>query len=758
MNQQQHKLIFNCMCALSAIDGELHPNEAKVLESYSKKNRVNATPHPLDLVSLDHRKIKELFIENLDLILAEQHSNEILFELFHHLNELAGSDNNFHNYEEDLIKEIGERIGRDIGIGQKSINWDERQKKVLNAASSERLLISAPPGAGKTELVASKVLDMIQNLGIEPSKILLISFTNSAVQEMRERILRNSTNNQFPYGIQLITIDKKAFKINTTIREDFKITGSYEKNLEDFLEIIKGKNYEFIEEWGELEHIFIDEAQDFNGLRKEICMELINATSNQTGISVFGDQCQQIYPWPEKGEALTDIDRENLMDLIIKEDCNFKELELTGIHRSKNLELIEILEDMRADIYLIDDEIPSPMKKFKENETNFLSADLPDNYLFLFRTNKEIIHAAYSLIAANKPFRLKATGNKLPNYYKSWLSNFINYAQDKNMSEVTMDAFNNFVSQIKPRMLIGTSKEIMWNNLKSSAAISSDAISIERLLDQLSKKRKNYDFLNSEFGFRGPKLSTIHASKGSQEDNVRVNNFWDKNNGVGELLNKDEAKVVFVAISRAKETVETMPVNEASKDATKAWKKLGWWGEKNHNMNSEVLGRNFRILENYSQSSMSLSFVMEVGLTHDYNPLSIVDINLGMDEAIKAQSFLKALYPGNDEFENYASRINSVDQNFYINSKKDKTIIKLGYFNPQVLENSLYIAKAKLKYFNQPMLIKKLRIMDVATYIYDPDKFTNEQNQNILKPFRQKRVWLIPVIYSLGLFTRTKIS
>ena len=75
-----------------------------------------------------------------------------------------------------------------------------------------------------------------------------------------------------------------------------------------------------------------------------------------------------------------------------------------------------------------------------------------------------------------------------------------------------------------------------------------------------------------------------------------------------------------------------------------------------------------------------------------------------------------------------------------------------------MLENSLYIAKAKLKYFNQPMLIKKLRIMDVATYIYDPDKFTNEQNQNILKPFRQKRVWLIPVIYSLGLFTRTKIS
>tara|TARA_B110001450_G_scaffold256226_1_gene285913 strand:- start:1560 stop:3833 length:2274 start_codon:yes stop_codon:yes gene_type:complete len=757
MLPDQKKLIFNCMCALSAIDGELHPNEASILEKYSKKHKINISLHPLDLVSKEHLEIKELFNKSLDLILVEQNANEILFELFHHLNELAGADDMFHAYEEDLIKEIGKKIGRDIGIGRKSIEWDDRQKKVLNAASTKRLLISAPPGAGKTELVASKVLDMINKLEIEPSKILLISFTNSAVQEMRERILRNSLHNKFPYGIQLITIDKKAFKVNTTIREDFRLTGSYEKNLEDFLEIVQGKNYEFLEDWSELEHIFIDEAQDFHGLRKEICMELINTSSKQTGISIFGDQCQQIYPWPEKGKALTDNDRENLMDLVIKEDNGFEELELTGIHRSDNNELIEILEDMRADIYLTDDEVPSPMKKFKESEVNFLAADLPDNYLFLFRTNKEIINAAYSLIAANKPFRLKATGNKFPHYYKSWLSNFINYAQDNKMPEISIDVFNEFVSRIKPRMLVGTSKDIMWNNLKSSAAISNSVISIERLINQLGNIRKNYDFLNTEFGFRGPKLSTVHASKGTQEDNVKINNFWDKND-TGELLDQDEAKVVFVAISRAKEKVETMPVNNSSIKSARAWRKLGWFGEKNHNINSEVLGRNYRVLDDSNQSAKSFHFAMEVGLTHDYDPLSIVDINLGMDEALKSQEFLKALYPGNEDFVTNAKRSNLADQNFHIITKTEKSSINLGCFNAQVLENSLYIYKAKMKYFEEPMYIQKLRIIDVATYIYNPDRFTDEQNQKILKPFREKRVWLIPIIYSVGLFTRTKIS
>jgi hypothetical protein len=756
MTKNELDLIFNCMCALAAIDGDFAPQEAKVLESFSKENNLNPSLHPMDLITMESSEIELIFNKNLNKILNSSNSNEVLFELFHHLNELAGADELFHANEEDLIKKIGSKINKDIGIGSKSINWDERQRNVLNAKSNERLCISAPPGAGKTELVASKVLHMVNELGIEPSKILLISFTNAAVQEMRRRIFENTNNTAYPFGIQLATLDSKAFKVNKNIREDFKITGSYEESLENFLEIIKGKNYEFIEDWNELEHIFIDEAQDFVEIRKEICEELINSASQNTGISIFGDQCQQIYPWATKDKPLTDEMRENLMDIALKEKHNFKEMELTGIFRSQDDFLIKILEDMRADIYLTDDDIPSPMEKFDKTNTDFIHEQLADNYLFLFRSRKEIINAAYELIAANKPFRLKTTGNKYPKYYKSWLANFVSYSNDNNFKEVTREQFFDFATHLKPRMLIGTSQEIMWSNLKTSAAINHNIISIERLISQLNGKKVNHDFLNPDFGFRGPKLSTIHASKGSQEDNVRVKDFWSDSKD--NKLDKDEAKVVFVAISRAKSKVETMPVLEKETRVSKVWKALNWKVEKDANRNSENLQRNFKLLGDLTRNKDDVKYVMEVGLNNDFDPLSIVSIDIGMDEAIKTQNFLKNFYPGNHDVSLTGVRSTLADQKFNIKAKDNQNIFHLGEFNQQVLDNSRAINSKNWRYYHPPMSIKNLRIIDIGTYFYNEKDFTDAQNKNILKPFKESKVWLIPIIYSLGLFNRAKSS
>jgi hypothetical protein len=56
------------------------------------------------------------------------------------------------------------------------------------------------------------------------------------------------------------------------------------------------------------------------------------------------------------------------------------------------------------------------------------------------------------------------------------------------------------------------------------------------------------------------------------------------------------------------------------------------------------------------------------------------------------------------------------------------------------------------------MTIKNLRIIDIGSYFYNEDDFSDAQNKNILKPFKESQVWLIPIIYSLGLFNRTKSS
>ncbi len=51
-------------------------------------------------------------------------------------------------------------------------------------------MVLAGPGSGKTFVITKHVLFLIQSLLISPSRILVITFTNAAANEMRERFLR----------------------------------------------------------------------------------------------------------------------------------------------------------------------------------------------------------------------------------------------------------------------------------------------------------------------------------------------------------------------------------------------------------------------------------------------------------------------------------------------------------------------------------------------------------------------------------------
>lgn len=68
-----------------------------------------------------------------------------------------------------------------------AVSLDDDQRRVV-LTDEDYCLIIAGAGAGKTTTVAAKVKYLVDRQGIKPSQILVVSFTNKAVNELKEKI------------------------------------------------------------------------------------------------------------------------------------------------------------------------------------------------------------------------------------------------------------------------------------------------------------------------------------------------------------------------------------------------------------------------------------------------------------------------------------------------------------------------------------------------------------------------------------------
>ena len=67
-------------------------------------------------------------------------------------------------------------------------NWTPEQKKAIYEKDSN-ILIAAAAGSGKTAVLVERIINKIVNEKIDIDKLLVVTFTNAAASEMRERIL-----------------------------------------------------------------------------------------------------------------------------------------------------------------------------------------------------------------------------------------------------------------------------------------------------------------------------------------------------------------------------------------------------------------------------------------------------------------------------------------------------------------------------------------------------------------------------------------
>lgn len=88
---------------------------------------------------------------------------------------------------------------------------NKEQQRAIDATALEDVIISAGAGSGKTFTLSIKIYEMVRRGDVKPSQLLVLTFTDNAAHEMKERILRRFKENQSPYASEMISSHVQTF-------------------------------------------------------------------------------------------------------------------------------------------------------------------------------------------------------------------------------------------------------------------------------------------------------------------------------------------------------------------------------------------------------------------------------------------------------------------------------------------------------------------------------------------------------------------
>ena len=69
------------------------------------------------------------------------------------------------------------------------VKWTNEQKQAIETKGAN-ILVAAAAGSGKTAVLVERIIHKIIEEQMDIDKLLVVTFTNSAAAEMRERILK----------------------------------------------------------------------------------------------------------------------------------------------------------------------------------------------------------------------------------------------------------------------------------------------------------------------------------------------------------------------------------------------------------------------------------------------------------------------------------------------------------------------------------------------------------------------------------------
>lgn len=429
---------------------------------------------------------------------------------------------------------------------------DNGQNVVIAAGPEERLLVDAGPGTGKTHTACIKASALIREYDIPPSRIWMISFTRTAVHEIRSRLTTLLEDADDAASVHIATLDSFAWTVHSGFSKDAVLTGSYDDNIAQTLIKIRN-NPDVREEFGRVRHVIVDEAQDIVGARAELVLAIVDVLADGCGVTVFADQAQAIYGFTEDDVSHNYPDIRLIEEL---KDREFTTVSLIKVHRTDSSALLKIFTvvrnkvldeaipasvrgaDIRAEIERLADASIGPAKNLK-------LAELPSNGLVLMRQRSDVLMT--SSYNQGTPHRLRMSG--FPIRILPWPALLF---WDHVERRLTKEAFDRRWKERISGFAGMPLPETAWQLLFETAGESKTVVDLYRLRSVLGRSNPPATFTSPEYGDVGPIIGTIHASKGREAEEVCLYLPPLPDEEDEQTDADEELRVMFVGATRAR--------------------------------------------------------------------------------------------------------------------------------------------------------------------------------------------------------------
>ncbi|MFV8780913.1 UvrD-helicase domain-containing protein [Microbulbifer sp. SA54] len=506
-------------------------------------------------------------------------------------------------------------------------NWDSEQRTVIELDEDAYRIVEAGPGSGKTAVACARVAHLVEQGDLEASKIFLISFTRTAVKELRDRIEALTEDKSRVKGLQILTLDSFTWQVLKGLNEGDPaiLMRSYEGNIKRFIELLDDADEGLLDYLQEFEHVILDEGQDLVGDRAELAMQIIRNLDPACGVTVFADSAQAIYGFTNDSEQRDTHHSRTVVERLMAESrSQFQRLRLDNIHRTTDPNLKRLFTQGRERLL---DRVESNKSGWKEMKQLIASCahgkvgpatkqDIAEksDHLVLYRTRAEVLMDSAFLWKDGINHKIRMSG--MPERVHPWIGHlFAQYGDDL----IEQQQFSELCEAhgVEAPSLNSETVENAWTLLRKMAGTRDRKVKVSRLRELVGRDRPPIELLVDESELPGATLGTIHASKGREANQVHLmlppdssiddNPESDYVKSPAEIA--EEERVLFVGATRARKRLMV--------------------GQGNKLYSSRYDGRRtYRKPRKDKNARM-----IEVGLGGDIDPLSLADERLEIDHA-----------------------------------------------------------------------------------------------------------------------------